>query len=220
MGPDPIGTAGWLPPAERSGEYVWEHEGPSEIHAHLTQPVVVELSAAGAHSVLDLGCGNGWFSAGLHRCGFDVTGVDQSESGLQLARRRHSDVRFLRQDVSDDLEPTLVHQFDAVVAIDMIDHMPFPRRVIQTGIVALKPGGLLIVTSAYHGYVKNLVLALTGRLDSHLDPLRDHGRVKFFSRPTLLALLAEFGMVETRLQTVGSFPMLARAMLASARTPT
>jgi 2-polyprenyl-3-methyl-5-hydroxy-6-metoxy-1,4-benzoquinol methylase len=223
MGPDPIGTPAWAPPHERGGEgggeYVWEHEGPREIHSYLTQPIVTELSAAGAHSVLELGCGNGWFSAGLHNCGFDVTGVDQSESGLRLATRRYPELNFQRQDVMHDLHPSLVGRFDAVVSIDLIDHLPLPRRLVQAALLALKPGGLLIVTSAYHGYVKNLALALTGKLDSHLDPLRDHGRVKFFSRASLLALLGEFGLSNVRFQSVGSFPLLARAMLASASAP-
>ena len=161
--------------------------------------------------------GNGWFSAGLHNCGFEVTGVDHSESGLRLATRRYPDLRFLRQDVMDELDPSLVGRFDAVIAVDTIDHLPLPRRLIHTALVALKPGGLLIVTSAYHGYVKNLLLALRGGFDEHLDPLVDHGRVKFFSRATLLALLAEFGLCEVRFQSVGRFPLLARAMLVSAR---
>ena len=217
MGPDPIARHGWGAPQPFGAEYVWEREGPREIHSHVTRPIVVELSGAGAHSVLDLGCGNGWFSAGLHSCGFDVTGVDNSESGLRMATRRYPDIRFLRQDLMDELEPSLVGRFDAVIAIDTIDHLPLPRRLIQTALVALKPGGLLIVTSAYHGYVKNLLLALRGGFDEHLDPLRDHGRVKFFSRATLLALLAEFGLCEVRFQSVGRFPLLARAMLVSAR---
>jgi 2-polyprenyl-3-methyl-5-hydroxy-6-metoxy-1,4-benzoquinol methylase len=223
VGPDPIGSTAWAPPRERDGDdpggLVWAHEGPREIHSYLTQPIVTELSAAGAHSVLEFGCGNGWFSAGLHNCGFDVTGVDQSESGLRLATRRYPDLSFLRQDVMHALHPGLVGRFDAVVSIDLIDHLPLPRRLVQAALLALKPGGLLIVTSAYHGYVKNLALALTGRLDSHLDPLRDHGRVKFFSRASLLALLAEFGLEDVRFQSVGSFPLLARGMLASARAP-
>ncbi len=217
MGPDPIGRPGWGAPTPPSAEHVWEREGPREIHSHLTRPIVVELSAAGAHTVLDLGCGNGWFSAGLHNCGFEVTGVDHSESGLRLATRRYPDLRFLRQDVMDELDPSLVGRFDAVIAVDTIDHLPLPRRLIHTALIALKPGGLLIVTSAYHGYAKNLLLALRGGFDEHLDPLRDHGRVKFFSRATLLALLAEFGLCEVRFQSVGRFPLLARGMLVSAR---
>jgi 2-polyprenyl-3-methyl-5-hydroxy-6-metoxy-1,4-benzoquinol methylase len=219
MGPDPIRTPGWLALPPSHGEYVWEHAGPRDIHGQLTRPIVVELSQTGVHSVLDLGCGNGWFTAGLHSCGFEVTGMDKSESGLRLARGRYPELRFLYGDVMDELEPSLMGCYDAVVAIDLIDHVPLPRRLIQTALSALKPGGLLIVTSAYHGYVKNLALALTGRLDAHLDPLRDHGRVKFFSRTTLLALLAEFELSDMHFESVGSFPLLARAMLVSARAP-
>jgi 2-polyprenyl-6-hydroxyphenyl methylase/3-demethylubiquinone-9 3-methyltransferase len=36
------------------------------------------------------------------------------------------------------------------------------------------------VTTPYHGYVKNLALAVTGQLDRHWQPWRDGGHIKFF----------------------------------------
>lgn len=194
-------------------------DGPRSIHAHVTRPIVEQLVHAAAHTVLDLGCGNGWFTQALARCGFDVLGVDHNEAVLRLARQQHPMVCFQQMDVTRALEPGLAQRFDAVVAIDLIDHLPLPRKLIETALVALKPGGLLIVTSSYYGYAKNLALALTGRFDARWDPLLDDGRVKFFSRATLTALLSEFELRELHFQTVGRIPMFARAMLISAKAP-
>jgi 2-polyprenyl-3-methyl-5-hydroxy-6-metoxy-1,4-benzoquinol methylase len=203
----------------RSTEFTWETHGPRDIHAHLTSPIIGLLDRRGVRSVLDLGCGNGWFSSALDRCGFDVTGVDHSESGIAIARREHPDVRFQRHDVMLPLEAELIGRFDAVVSIELIDHLPFPRRLIESALSALKPGGLLIVATPFHGYVKNLALALTNRFDERWHPLRDHGRVKFFSRHTLTALLTEYELDDIRLETVGRVPMFARAMVISGRAP-
>lgn len=195
------------------------HDGPRSIHAHVTRPIVEQLAKAGAHTVLDLGCGNGWFTQSLVRCGFEVLGADHNEEMLRQAQAQRPSVRFRAMDVMQGLEPGLSERFDAVVAIDLIDHVTLPRRMIDTALAALKPGGLLVVTCAYYGYAKNLALALTGRFDSRWDPLLDDGRVKFFSRETLTALISEFELQDLHFQTVGRIPMFARSMLVAAQKP-
>ena len=193
--------------------------GPRAIHTHITRPVVQQLVNAKAHTVLDLGCGNGWFTGALDRCGFDVTGVDNDEVVLGLARQFQPTLNLRQMDVMKPLDPTLAMRFDAVVAIDLIDHVQMPRKMIETALAALKPGGLLAITSPFHGYVKNLLLALGGRFDSRWDPLLDHGRMKFFSRATLTALLTEFDLSDLHFETIGRIPTFARSMLISAKTP-
>lgn len=195
------------------------HDGPRSIHAHVTRPIVEQLATAGAHTVLDLGCGNGWFTQSLVRCGFEVLGVDHNEAVLGQAQQQRPSIRFQAMDAVQGLAPGLSERFDAVVAIDLIDHVTLPRRMIETALAAIKPGGLLVVTCAYYGYAKNLALALAGRFDSRWDPLLDDGRVKFFSRATLMALLSEFELQDLHFQTVGRVPMFARSMLVAARKP-
>lgn len=197
----------------------WWQPGPRAIHTHITRPVVQQLVKAGAHTVLDLGCGNGWFTSALERCGFEVTGVDHSDAVLRVARQHHPGLRLHQMDLMQPLDPSLMHRFDAVVAIDLIDHVPLPRLLIEAAHAALLPGGLLVVTSTFHGYSKNLALALAGRFDSRWEPLLDHGRMKFFSRATLTSLLSEFDLHDLHFETVGRIPMFARSMLISAKAP-
>lgn len=195
------------------------HDGSRRIHAHVTRPIVEQLTQAGAHTVLDLGCGNGWFTQSLQRCGFDVLGVDHDEALVRQAQQQRPAVRFQRMDALQGASPDLSERFDAVVAIDLIDHVPLPRRAVATAAAALKPGGLLVMTCAYHGYTKNLALALAGRFDARWDPLQDDGRLKFFSRATLGALMLEFEWQTLRFQTIGRMPMVARSMLVMAVKP-
>jgi 2-polyprenyl-6-hydroxyphenyl methylase/3-demethylubiquinone-9 3-methyltransferase len=196
-----------------------EQPGPRSIHAHVTRPIVQQLVKAEAHTVLDLGCGNGWFTSALDRCGFAVTGADKSEASLRMAQQHYPNLGFHQVDVMQPLDQDLAQRFDAVVAVNVIDHMPLPRKLVEAALVALKPGGLLIITSNFHGYSKNLALALVGRFDSRWDPLLDHGQVKFFSRTTLTALLLEFELQDLHFETAGRIPMFARSMLVSAKAP-
>lgn len=191
--------------------------GPRSIHRHVSQPIVQQLVKADAHKVLELGCGDGWFTAALDRCGFVAAGLEHDEGELRVARQHYPHLRFHQGDAQQPLGPGLVAGFDAVVAVDLLDHVPQPRQLVATALSALKPGGLLVLTSNFHGYSKNLALALTGRLDSRWNPLTAQGRLRFFSRSTLLSLLAEFELRDVHFETAGRIPMFARAMLVAGR---
>lgn len=204
--------------AERS-EFLWQSDGPAHIHGHIARPVVVQLDRFDARTVLDLGCGNGWLTAALSRCGFDVTGLDSSLSGIEIASHAHRDVPFRHADVLLPPADDLRGRFDAVVAVEIMDHVAQPRLLLQNALHMLRPGGLLLVTVPYHGYLKNLGLALSGRFDIRLHALQDHGRLKFFSRRTLMSLVAEGGYDDVVFEAVGRLPLIARSMLVTARKP-
>ncbi|HSV72114.1 MAG TPA: class I SAM-dependent methyltransferase [Methylibium sp.] len=206
-------------PVEADADDATRPHGPRRIHAQLTRHVVGELVRADAHRVLELGCGDGWFAGALDRCGYELTGVDTSGALLSAARRRYPHLRFEQGDATQ--RPAAAHAgvFDAVVAIDLLDHVTSPRQLVAHAMAALRPGGVLILSASFHGYAKNLALALGGRFDARWEPLTDDGRLKFFSRGTLTALLSEFELRELRMRTVGRVPMFARAMLVSARLP-
>jgi 2-polyprenyl-6-hydroxyphenyl methylase/3-demethylubiquinone-9 3-methyltransferase len=203
----------------RSDEYVWDDRGDPVAHRYLMGPICGILKSAGARTVLDLGCGNGAMSAHLAVNGYEVSGCDHSESGIQLARSRAPGVEFFRHDVSDALPTTHVGKYDAVVSTEVIEHLLLPRKLMMNAVAGLKPRGLLIVTTPYHGYFKNLALALADRFDEHWHPLRDYGHVKFFSRRTLTQLFVESGFREIHYATAGRVSMFACSMILSGKKP-
>lgn len=77
--------------------------------------------------------------------------------------------------------------------------------------------GIAIISTPYHGYWKNLALALTGKMDAHFTALWDHGHIKFWSIKTLGKLLREAGFVDIRFKRVGQVPALAKSMVVIAR---
>lgn len=143
--------------------------------------------------VLDAGCGNGSFTASLADAGFDMYGIDLSESGINVARRENPKAQFAVASVYDDFRKVFpgVDSFDAIVSIEVIEHLYDPRTLARRAHEALRPGGLFIVTTPYWGYLKNVALALTNRIDRALTALWDGGHIKHFSRQTLSALLLE-----------------------------
>ncbi len=202
-----------------SSEFLWDIDSSTEIHRFVSAPILRKLKNAGAERVLDIGCGNGSFTAFLHHNGYNVCGLDHSHSGISLAREHFPSIPFDQFDVQSPLQEKHHSRYDAVVSVEVIEHLLLPRKLVENARLALKPGGLFILTTPFHGYWKNLALALTNQYDDHWHPLRDFGHVKFFSRRTILSLFGEYHFNDVRFETVGRIPTLARSMMVDGIKP-
>ncbi|MDR3764209.1 MAG: class I SAM-dependent methyltransferase [Acidobacteriota bacterium] len=198
-------------------EFRWDAAGSSESHRYLAAPVVRYLRASGAKNVLDLGCGNGNFTAFLAAQGFTMQGCDGSSSGLAIARAASPSIPFFQHDFAAPLADSYREKYDAVVSMEVIEHLLLPRMLMKSAYEALLPGGTFVLSTPYHGYLKNLLLALTNQFDDHWHPLRDFGHIKFFSCNTLLALLEECGFEVVSYTRAGRIPPLACSMVVAGR---
>ena len=168
--------------------------------------------------VFELGCGNGAFAARMTAKGFTVTAVDPSTAGIEIARREYPGIRFESGSAYNSLGEGF-GTFPVVVSLEVIEHVYAPRVFARCIYDLLEPGGVAILTTPYHGYVQNLAMAITGRLDGHFTALWDHGHIKFWSIKTLSNLLTEIGFLGVEFVRVGRVPLLAKSMIATCRRP-
>lgn len=150
--------------------------------------------------------------------GYDACGVDSSESGISEARRAFPAIPFHVASVYDDLPQTL-GTFDVVVSLEVIEHLYAPRRFIGSFHGLLRGGGTGILSTPYHGYWKNLAIAVTGRSEAHFSPLWDGGHIKFWSISSLRSLLLEQGFESLAFSRVGRLPVIAMSMVAAFAKP-
>lgn len=176
------------------------------------------LRTKGLMRAFDLGCGNGATTAFVGRMGFEVLGVDTSTTGITLARQAYPECRFEIGSAYDDLSGKY-GQFPLVLSLEVVEHLYEPRKFARTLFALTEPGGLAFVSTPYHGYLKNLLLALSGRLDAHFTALWDGGHIKFFSISTLRQLLEEAGFQDVVFARAGRIPAFAKSMIAIARRP-
>ena len=169
-------------------------------------------------SIFDLGCGNGATAEILQRHGYEVVGVDPSTSGIREANRAYPNLQLFVGSAYDDLVERF-GRFQVVLSLEVVEHVYYPRKFAATLFSLVRPGGLAIVSTPYHGYLKNVGLALSGKLDSHFTALWDEGHIKFWSIPTLQELLIEAGFSGISFQRVGRIPVFAKSMIAVARRP-
>jgi 2-polyprenyl-3-methyl-5-hydroxy-6-metoxy-1,4-benzoquinol methylase len=162
-----------------------------------------------------LGCGNGSFSNILNDLGYDVVGVEYSTSGIEIAQQQYPNCKFIEASIYDLPYSQLKPEFDVVISVEVIEHLFDPKQLIRSAKKCLKPGGTLVLTTPYHGYWKNLALALSGKMDGHFTALWDVGHIKFFSVPTLTQLLTTEGCSNIQFQFAGRFPYLWKSMICS-----
>ena len=120
----------------------------------------------------------------LSKQGFDVVGVDPSSSGIKHAKGAFPQVTREVGSAYDDLA-SRYGTFDLVVSLEVIEHCMEPRFFAKTFLSLIAPGGVGFLSTPYHGYIKNVALAVSARMDSHFTALWDGGHIKFFSVKTL-----------------------------------
>lgn len=199
--------------------YDYKESELNQHHACLLPAVRSVLATTDAKRIFEIGFGNGSVANYLTKLGYDVTGIEPSSSGVALARQAYPRLTKLVQgDIYADLAEH-VGKFPLVLSLDVIEHVYFPRRFAAAAFALLDFGGLLILSTPYHGYMKNLALALAGKFDFHFTALWDHGHIKFWSIRTLTTLLEEAGFEIVQFKRVGRFPPIAKSMIAVARKP-
>ena len=111
--------------------------------------------------------------------------------------------------------------FRTVISMEVIEHLHSPRTfaAFVRSILEANGGGRFILTTPYHGYLKNLSIALAGKADRHYSALWEGGHIKFWSRRTLAILLREAGFRNMAFTGAGRIPYLWRHMVFSAEAP-
>ena len=118
--------------------------------AHIVDRLGLGLRA----QVLDVGCGPGWLSEFLARCGYWVTGVDVSEDMVRIARER---VAAIEEPIGDGIEALAefhampvrelpwTERFDAAILYDAMHHFDDELHTLRVIRRTLVPGGRIFI---------------------------------------------------------------------------
>jgi len=196
------------------------HAQPNRSMNYLFAPLLAALRAdRSIKRVLELGCGTGDVAASLIEEGYDVVATDPSQDALRRARVKHPNLPLEDASVYDDRLVERFGTWDAVVALEVVEHLYRPKLLGAAAYSLLAPDGLFVLSTPYHGYWKNLALALAGRYDDHFMPLRDHGHIKFWSKATISQLLESNGFRSIAITGVGRFRPFFKSMIVVSRKP-
>ncbi|NUN97709.1 MAG: class I SAM-dependent methyltransferase [Candidatus Omnitrophica bacterium] len=154
--------------------------------------------APGRGTLLEIGCGAGGLLTLLHAQGWTVEGIEPSGPLHAHARARLPAEVRIHPCAMEEAEPRLVHRpYQAVVALDVIEHLPDPFVLPTTAAEWLAPGGLLFLQTPN---ARSIRRRLQGARWEQLAP-EEHFLIH---SPRSLRLVLELcGFKSARIETVG-----------------
>ena len=201
------------------GNYGWSSSGNTCSCGYVAPAMITVLQRLKLRRVLDLGAGNGVLCSMMEASGIEAVGVEYDKGGVEIARAAFPRIRFYHLGVQNDPASLMSSEspFDAVVSTEVIEHLFAPHMLPKFATATLVAGGYLIISTPYHGYLKNLALSILNKWDFHHTPLWHGGHIKFWSRATLTRLLNDYGFKVLEFHGVGRIPFLWKSMILVAQ---
>ena len=147
--------------------------------------------------VLDVGCGGGILSESMASLGAKVTGIDMGDKVIRIA-----ELHALQSKLNIDYQCTsleevaLKHEsiFDVITCMEMLEHVPEPKKIVSLCAKLLKPSGTLFF-STINRNLKAYVFAVIGaEYILHLLPRGTHDYEKFIKPSELIGWCREEGL--------------------------
>ncbi|MFL5813474.1 MAG: bifunctional 2-polyprenyl-6-hydroxyphenol methylase/3-demethylubiquinol 3-O-methyltransferase UbiG [Bdellovibrionia bacterium] len=212
---------------ELGDQWYTAHDNPVALlraEGRLKNPWVVQTITKklgpGSRSVLDIGCGAGYLVQELERAGHRVTGIDLSQESLDTARRFHPEscADYLCMSAYE-LDRFAPGSFDVICAMDFLEHVDEPERVIAGAARVLKPGGLFFFHTFNRNWLSRLIIIKGVEWFVRNTPERLHIYSLFIKPSELASWCHQSGF--TDIEWTGIRPkILSRAFLKLLRTGT
>lgn len=189
-----------------SFEYPEHYQHDAEVFDYTEQPAdaatrhenrrlhqrILEALPKKAELILDVGCGNAWLAEALLPKGKTVLSMDISNVNPQKAIQRFPSERHIGLVADVYHLPIQPRSLDAIVASEIMEHVPDPKLFIEKLTAALKPGGVLVITTPYDEQRQHHLCVHCNR------PTPSHAHLHSFSEANIGEFIPESIGYETR----------------------
>ncbi len=171
-----------------------------EVVTRLAAQALQAVPNAAAAQMLSIGCFDGKIEQGFLQQGWKVTGLDDSESALDRARRRG--LKTTLADFSQPL-PYPSDSFDFIFAGEVIEHLLSPMELLGEIRRVLKPGGTVVLTTPNLARLQDRLRFIWGCSPKHVAPLHPvlYLHIRPFTWGTLRQALQQGHFSDIRLHT-------------------
>ena len=155
--------------------------------------------------VLDLGCAGGFMAEALAKRGAQVTGIDPASDAITAARQ-HAQTEGLRiaYDVGvGEALPYHAAGFDAVVCVDVLEHVTDLQKVMFEVARVLRPGGLFLFDTINRNPLARLATITVAEDILRLLPRGTHDPAMFIKPAELRTAMRTAGLVPSRFTGLG-----------------
>ncbi len=144
------------------------------------------------HTVLSIGCGSGKLESEIKRAGASVYGIDIDEDAVKAARNVVDQAAALDIEKAGAL-PFPGISFDAILFIDVLEHVCNPGAILKMVTPRLKPGGCIIVSIPNIGNWSVRFPLLFGRFEYTAHGILDRTHLRFYTLKAVRELIGSSG---------------------------
>lgn len=171
------------------------------------RPEMLRLIPRTARSVLEIGCGDGSFAAGLKQIRpVHVTAIEPFPRAAAVARSR-VDV-LLETGAEEGLRALAGQAFDCIVCNDVLEHLVDPESVLVAAAQLLAADGVVVASLPNVRYMPVLrALVLRGEWRYTNEGVLDRTHLRFFTQKSIREMFVATGYRLQRLEGINSRPL-------------
>lgn len=171
--------------------------------------------------VLDLGCAGGFMAEAMHDRGADVTGIDPAHEAIAAARAHAATTgRSIRYDTGrGEALPYPDAAFDAVVCVDVLEHVSDLTLVLAEVARIMPPGGLFLYDTINRNVVSRLATVTLAENLLGLLPRGTHDPDLYIRPRELRTAIENAGLVPGPVTGLGPRGMNRKGDITFGRVP-
>ena len=152
------------------------------------RPEMVDLVPKTAETILDIGCGEGHFAAGLKKeLGAEVSGIELDEKSAALAVEKLDKV--YSGDVNEIIKGLPESYYDCITCNDVLEHLVDPYSILKQLKSKLAPEGLIVSSIPNVLYFRVLAnLLFKGDWKYENEGVLDRTHLRFFTRKSIIRM--------------------------------
>ena len=198
---------------KKKNEYIWLHNMADNSFLYLFKTLnkIIKSEMIIKKNLLDVGCGNGFLTKIIANNFENIHAIDSSTSAIEQAKKEYSGKIIFSKNNLDELKSD--KQFNCITLIEVIEHLYSPDKMLQDLNKISFKDTRIIISTPYHGFIKNLLIILTGKFNTHFSPLWENGHIKFFSKSTLVEICRRNGFIIEKIFYSGRFFPLSESII-------
>ncbi len=159
--------------------------------------------------ILDLGCGAGLISEPLARLGADVTGIDAAQENIMMARAHAKQTGLDIEYIPTTAEALVIDkkQFNAVVSLEVIEHVADAQDFAKSCHALLKPGGMFLFSTLNRTLESYAVAIVGAEYMTRLVPRGTHEWKKFITPAEMAEILTVAQFRSVRIEGLNYQPV-------------